>query len=157
SGVPGIYVHSLFGSRNCQPCVAQTGRARSINREKFQVAELEALLAEPSSHQQHVFQGYSRLLRLRRGQRAFHPGGSQQVLAVHDSVFALLRRAPDTQEPLLCLINLAPTPVDVKVELGTRDLSVARSWHDLVDGATMTPTGGVLEAGLAAYQVRWLV
>ncbi|MCB0240108.1 MAG: sugar phosphorylase, partial [Anaerolineae bacterium] len=28
AGVPGIYVHSLFGSRNCEACVAETGRAR---------------------------------------------------------------------------------------------------------------------------------
>ena len=32
AGVPGVYVHSLFGSRNCQSCVAATGQSRSINR-----------------------------------------------------------------------------------------------------------------------------
>jgi sucrose phosphorylase len=33
-GVPGIYLHSLFGSRNYAAGVAETGRNRTINREK---------------------------------------------------------------------------------------------------------------------------
>lgn len=40
AGVPGIYFHSLFGARNCYKCVEQTGRARSINREKFFLEEV---------------------------------------------------------------------------------------------------------------------
>jgi glucosylglycerate phosphorylase len=35
AGLPGIYIHSLFGSSNCVDCVQETGRARSINRQKF--------------------------------------------------------------------------------------------------------------------------
>ena len=34
-GVPGIYVHSLLGSRNWPEGVAQTGHNRTINRRKF--------------------------------------------------------------------------------------------------------------------------
>ncbi len=34
AGVPGIYIHSLFGTRNCQDCVDDSGQARSINRFK---------------------------------------------------------------------------------------------------------------------------
>ena len=35
-GVPAIYAHSFFGSRNYPEGVAATGRYRSINREKLQ-------------------------------------------------------------------------------------------------------------------------
>ena len=37
AGVPGIYFHSLFGSRNYIEGVRETGRFRSINREKLQL------------------------------------------------------------------------------------------------------------------------
>ncbi|MFO8150545.1 MAG: sugar phosphorylase, partial [Trueperaceae bacterium] len=46
-GVPGVYVHSLLGSRNDAEALAATGRARSINRGRFQLAALEAELADP--------------------------------------------------------------------------------------------------------------
>ena len=47
AGVPGIYVHSLFGSRNWHEGVAQTGRNRTINRRKFERRELEAAGIRP--------------------------------------------------------------------------------------------------------------
>ncbi|MCJ7626470.1 MAG: sugar phosphorylase, partial [Anaerolineaceae bacterium] len=43
-GLPGIYVHSLFGSRNWLEGVKQTGRSRTINRYKFDADELDAAL-----------------------------------------------------------------------------------------------------------------
>jgi glycosidase len=62
AGVPGIYIHSLFGSRNCHSCVEKSGRARSINREKFQRADLEAKVNESGSMKQEIFTRYKRLL-----------------------------------------------------------------------------------------------
>ena len=40
-GVPGIYFHSLFGSRGWIEGVKQTGRNRTINREKLQFDKLQ--------------------------------------------------------------------------------------------------------------------
>ena len=48
-GVPGIYVHSLFGSRNYSNGVEKTGYYRSINREKFQRDALENELQNAKS------------------------------------------------------------------------------------------------------------
>ena len=47
AGVPGIYIHSLLGSRNCAKCLENTGRARSINREKYALSKLEQELTDP--------------------------------------------------------------------------------------------------------------
>ena len=57
-GVPGIYVHSLFGSRNWQEGVAATGQNRTINRRKFTRAALEAELADSASIPHQVFTRY---------------------------------------------------------------------------------------------------
>ena len=45
-GVPAIYFHSLFGSQGWLEGVKQTGKSRSINREKLQRDELERELGD---------------------------------------------------------------------------------------------------------------
>jgi sucrose phosphorylase len=48
-GVPGIYFHSLFGSRNDRSAALATGVNRRINRQKFDRSNLETRLADRSS------------------------------------------------------------------------------------------------------------
>lgn len=106
-GLPGIYFHSLFGSRNWQQGVAQTGMARSINREKLKLDALESELADATSIRAAVFSGYADLLRQRAGSRAFHPQGGQEVLNLGPGIFALRRTSPDGRESVLCLHNVS--------------------------------------------------
>jgi len=162
-GVPGIYVHSLFGSRNCYECVAQTGRARSINREKFRRAELEDQLADPASIQHQVFHGYLHLLRQRRAQPAFHPAGEQRVLSLHDALFALVRTAPKTaasaggqDETVLCLVNVSPDSLNLRIDPAAWDLPSAATWRDLIGGGDYSLREGHLSLTLQGYQALWL-
>ncbi|HEC34752.1 MAG TPA: sugar phosphorylase, partial [Chloroflexi bacterium] len=83
AGVPGIYVHSLFGSRSYHAGVQQTGHYRSINREKLRREDLERELAAPTSLRHQVFYPYCHLVRTRAGHPAFHPNGLQQILFLH--------------------------------------------------------------------------
>ncbi|RMF00225.1 MAG: sugar phosphorylase, partial [Chloroflexi bacterium] len=101
AGVPGIYVHSLFGSANDHAGVAQTGRARSINRQKWQLAEIEAALANPESRAAQVFRRYRQLLAARAASPAFHPNGGQRILPGNPATFNLLRTSPDGSARLL--------------------------------------------------------
>ncbi|RLC90133.1 MAG: sugar phosphorylase [Chloroflexi bacterium] len=148
-GMPAIYVHSLFGSRNYREGVAQTGRYRSINREKFRRADLEAALADPASLRHQVFYPYLQLLRARAAHPAFHPNGPQRVLNLHPAVFAVLRTAPDGSEALLCLHNVTNTEVAISPE----QRGVLR---DIVTGATFHLPDGGGTLTLAPYQVLWL-
>ncbi|MFN8387005.1 MAG: hypothetical protein U0X92_11360 [Anaerolineales bacterium] len=77
-GVPGIYFHSLFGSRGWTEGVKQTGRNRTINREKCQFDELQSQLADKNSLRSKVFTKYSQLLKARSSSPAFHPHGNQR-------------------------------------------------------------------------------
>ena len=54
-GVPGIYIHSLLGSRNDHEGVNETGRYRSINREKLNRYELEKEILEEGSLRNLIF------------------------------------------------------------------------------------------------------
>ena len=43
-GIPAIYFHSLCGSSNNRNGVRQTGHNRTINRKKWEIGELDAIL-----------------------------------------------------------------------------------------------------------------
>lgn len=122
-GVPGIYFHSLFGSRGWTEGVKQTGQNRTINREKCNLQSLERELADPVSRRHAVFRRYAQLLRVRAAHSAFHPNGRMQVLEAGSSIFAVERVAPDDREHVLCFQNVSnqtqPIPGDVFHEMGS--------------------------------------
>jgi sucrose phosphorylase len=105
-GVPGIYFHSLFGSRSWKDGVQQTGQNRTINRQKLDISSLETELAEPSSLRAQVFHLFSELLSRRAASSAFHPNGGQEILDYGDGIFAVLRTSPDKKQQMLCLQNI---------------------------------------------------
>lgn len=106
-GVPGIYFHSLFGSRGDLAGVEATGIKRRINRQKLARFELERELNDPSSLRARVFGDYRELLRVRRSEPAFHPNAPQQVLALDPRLFAVLREAKNQAQRYLCLHNVS--------------------------------------------------
>jgi sucrose phosphorylase len=137
-GVPGIYFHSLFGSQNWPEGVQQTGRNRSINRQKFQRDDLERELQ--AGLRQQVFSGYSHLLRLRTAEKAFHPIGEQKIVNLHPAVFTVLRSHEGNA--LLCLQNVAARSVQIELPLTGRDL---------VTGSAVPS-----RLTLAPYQIVWI-
>jgi len=157
AGVPGIYVHSLFGERNCHGCVEHSGRARSINREKFQRADLETEMNKTGSLKQEIFSRYKRLLLLRKDQTAFHPAGNQQVLDINEAVFAVLRTSPDKQAMILCLVNATPIRQKVLIEPDTWGLPTGEGlWHELISGESYPIIESQQELILTGYQAMWL-
>lgn len=158
-GLPGIYVHSLLGSRSYPAGVAETGRYRSINRQKFQRSDLERELADTGSLRYQVVQAFRQLLLQRKLNPAFHPNGPQSVLPSSESVFALLRTAPDGSQRILCLHNLAGRRQPFRVELRRLELPGPAAPYDLVAGAdlsTAVDAAGNLALNLEPYQVLWL-
>ena len=156
AGVPGIYIHSLFGSPNCHSCVEYSGRARSINRKKFSLDEIQAILADHKNPQMKVFQGYKHLLSIRRSQAAFHPSGSQAVLEIDPHIFAVLRSDPHHQEYILCLINASPEQQMVSIDLKTVNLPTAGSILELIEDEVIQINSRHLDLTLDGYQTMWL-
>jgi sucrose phosphorylase len=156
--VPGIYFHSLFGSRGWPEGVEQTGRQRTINRQKCDLAALEGALADPDSLRSRVFRGYAQLLRARAATPAFHPHGAQQVIraAGGPPVFALLRSAPGGGDRVVCLHNVSGQPQPVQLDARTSQLGTPACLTDLVGGARLRPAGATFQIELGPYQVSWL-
>jgi glucosylglycerate phosphorylase len=155
AGVPGIYVHSLFGSSNCVPCVQESGRARSINREKFDYTTLQAELELGQSRRAHILSTYRKLLVIRRQQPAFHPSGAQEVINLNSSLFSIVRFIPHDR-PVACLVNVSPDDCVVCLDLAKYNLPTGWCWQDLIGGRSYSPTGSRLELTLAPYQSCWL-
>ena len=147
-GVPGIYVHSLIGSHNNHAGLAETGRARTINREKWQRTLLEQRMADPQSHERQVFEQIKRLIRARRHHPAFHPNAPQRVLELGEGLFALLRGASGNGQ-VLCLQSVShhPQTVDLKHS------GLNGKLRDLISGMDVV-TNSML--GLEPYAVCWL-
>ncbi len=153
AGVPGIYVHSLFGSRNCHRCVEERGYPRAINREKFALDEVQRVIADMSDHRARVLAGYRRLLAARGAHPAFHPMARQRILTFDPRVFALLR---EREETMLCLINVTPESVELSIPLEELGLPRASQWRDAIEGAELVTSEGRLVLSLGPYQAVWL-
>ena len=142
AGVPGIYIHSLLGSSNCQTCYRQKGQPRALNREKFAYPDLQARLSAPDNRAARILSTYRRLLAVRRRQPAFHPHAAQEVLALHPGVFAVRRKA--AAQVLWALISVQAVPAHLT-------LPQSGSYHDVLSGETLGA-----DITLQPYQVRWL-
>ncbi|MEE8357479.1 MAG: sugar phosphorylase [Anaerolineales bacterium] len=150
SGVPGIYIHSLFGSRNSHTSVIESGRVRSINREKFQLSEIKRELKDGSSRSSKVFSAYTHLLDIRKAQLAFKPLNPQQILDLDCQVFGVCRNTIDDSESILCLVNVTNLPVELSLDNQEIDLSFPGV--DLLTGEKYTYPEIILDP----YQILWI-
>jgi sucrose phosphorylase len=150
AGIPGVYVQALLGSRNWHTGVKESGRLRSINRRKFDLAELEADLADPASLRHEVLSRFTERIRTRVSEPAFHPNGAQRVLDGNPAVFAFERVAPSGASRVLCLHSLSGRPQRFVVagETGV--------FTDLCSGGTVGASDGQLEVTVPPYAVLWL-
>ena len=149
-GVPGIYFHSLFGSRGWLEGVRQSGHNRAINRQKLDLGELESQLAAVGSLRSRVFQRLARLLAIRAGQAAFHPYGEQRVLEFGRAIYAHLRISPDGLEKVLCLHNVSRRDQHVELDLASLGGSSAL---ELVSGEGISQERTTVH--LRPYQFYW--
>jgi glycosidase len=160
AGVPGIYVHSLFGSRSYHEGVEATGRYRSINREKFRRRQLEEALSDPTSLRHRVFHPYLDLIRARSSHRAFHPNGGQRVLLAEEvgseALFALMRTSPGDDETVLCIHNLSSSVQDFHASVEDLGFPNGIRFQDLISGAISSAEGEEFALTLKPYQVVWL-
>lgn len=131
-GVPGIYVHSLFGSPSDQAGLASSGINRRLNRHKFSQAELDAQLCDAGSRAARVLARYTHLLKVRASRAAFHPNASQEILPSKDVLHTVRGGS------VHCLVNVSAQAQ----QAGPRGA-------DLISGR---PFGGTL----APYQVAWV-
>ncbi|HEY3312823.1 MAG TPA: sugar phosphorylase [Anaerolineales bacterium] len=154
-GMPGIYFHSLFGSRGWRQGPEQTGSNRSINRQKLTRKELENDLAHEDNLRHVVFSSYANLLRARASSPAFDPYGLQTSLNCGRSIFGLLRKPARGGERVLCLQNISPEAQSVSLDQKSQsaDLPARLAGLNLVTGSRAKDFSSIT---LAPYETVWL-
>ena len=151
-GIPGVYIHSLLGTRNDNAAVAATGENRAINRHKWDIGELEDQLIDPDSGHAQAFHGIQRLLRLRRRQPAFHPNATQFTLQLGSRIFGFWRQSLARQQSIFCIFNISDRALELA--LGDINLIGTDTWYDLISGETLDNIDEHLR--LAPYQALWI-
>lgn len=141
-GVPGIYIHSLLGSRNDYYGKSVSGIPRRINREKLDYKTLEKQLTEDTNRKQ-IFDTLIERLKIRRKESAFSPQSGQKVLKGNEQVLSFIRENKRTQERIYVLIN-----VSGKEQKAAYD---GLNGYDLLTGKTVRS-----EITLKAWECAWV-
>ena len=153
-GLPGIYFHSLFGSRNWIEGARKSGANRAINRQKLELTELDRELNNQYSLRARVFSGLIDLIQKRSSQPAFDPYGSQQVLQCGEEVFGLLRADRGEKRFIVCLHSVVAEPIQTTIDPMRISPFRRSEWIDLFDRSFKRDLSQPVY--FAPYQVRWL-
>lgn len=89
-GLPGIYIHSLLGSRNDYYGKSISGIPRRINREKLDSTVLKERL-DGNGNRSRIFEELIRRLRIRKEHPAFAPDSDQSVKMAGKEILIIKR------------------------------------------------------------------
>lgn len=147
-GVPGVYFHSLVGSRNYYDGVKHTGINRSINREKYNADWLENELSTQGNLHKTIFDSYKRLISIRINEVAFNPHGGFSFLDLDPRLFVIVQVCIENVERILAIHNFSNEEVTFTVP-GEISLPL----NDLLSSYAVDETREVV---LEPYQMMWL-
>ena len=140
-GVPGIYIHSLLGSRNDYEGVKESGINRRINREKLNYDKLtEELNSE--TQRKLILENYLKMIDIRKKQTAFSPNANQEVVYINNKVLSIIRYNKLTNQKILVLVNISNDTIVLDVDYSGIDLLNLEFVNN--------------EIILAPFQYRWI-
>lgn len=147
-GVPGIYFHSLVGSRNYHDGVKHTGINRAINRETFNVDWLEKELSQQGNLPKTMFDSYKRLISIRTNEKAFNPFGNFVFFDLDPRLFVMEQGCSENIERVLAVHNFSNEEVTFTIPD-----EITLPLNDLLSSYEVDASKNVL---LEPYQMMWL-
>jgi sucrose phosphorylase len=147
-GVPGIYFHSLVGSKSYHEGVKFTGIKRSINREKFNVNILEDKISKDGNIEKNIFTAYKRLISIRITEKAFNPFGKFEIIDMGSKLFVIKQISLDESELILAIHNF--TNDTIALQLPT---DINYDMYDLLSNVTIEKDSSF---NMDSYQIMWL-
>lgn len=155
AGVPGIYLHSLFGTHNDHAAVQTGHENRMINRTVVDARSILRSMNHPRAKKYRINQGLGKMIQVRTAHPAFHPQGAQEVLSLCPEVFAVLRTSPTGDRHVLALINVTQGRRRVRVPIEETGRT-EDSWVDLLSERSFAADSGGIDLRLQPYEVVWL-
>jgi len=154
-GVPGIYLHSFFGTHNDINAVSCPVSKREINRKALDYNILTKAIEDPDTLTSKIIRKLNTLISLRTKQSAFHPNGAQKILKVRPEIFALLRTSPNEDQHILSLINITDDEIQIAIPL--KEVQIFKQgWYDLIRQDKHTFEDENISLTLKPYDVVWL-
>ena len=154
-GVPGIYLHSFFGTHNDIDAISCPVSKREINRKELDYNILTKAIEDPDTLTSKIIRKLNTLISLRTKQSAFHPNGAQKILKVRPEIFALLRTSPNEDQHILSLINITDDEIQIAIPL--KEVQIFKQgWYDLIRQDKHTFEDENINLTLKPYDVVWL-
>lgn len=150
-GVPGIYFHSLIGSRNYYDGVKHSGQNRTINREKLNIDWLEQELSTQGTLAKTMFDSYKRLISIRINEKAFNPFGHFEFLDLDSKLFVIDQKCIDCEERILAIHNFSNEKVKCKIPK-----EITLPLYDILSSNFTVKIEEKREITLEPYQMLWL-
>jgi len=154
-GVPGIYLHSLIGTKNDIDSVLETDSKRDINRSVLNYQAIETAIKDPLSKISRINRQLGRILKIRTKQKAFHPNASQKILYFSPEIFSLLRISRDKEQKILSLINVSNKVKEIQIPLEEIDV-YSMEWYDLISEMKWNVDNGMIYVSMQPYDIIWL-
>lgn len=142
-GVPAVYVQSILGSRNDYSGVETTGHNRSINRKKYDLAEITAELEQADSLRKETYDALTKLISTRKAESLFHPEIAMEVLESTAELFVVKRSSG--AESIILIHNLSEKEVSYSLDSGV--------YTNLYTGSAVTGSDSIK---LRGYEFCWL-
>lgn len=149
-GIPAFYIHSFFATPNWYKGVVLSGRARTINRRKWDADELQAAISSltPSAR---VMSELLWLLRIRNRMPHFHPHVPMRIIALGDAFFAVERNSAKVEGRLISVSNITAQ----HQAFNLRELAMASDCIDLIRNQALSCERDE-EFVMEPYQTIWL-
>ncbi|MCV6607974.1 MAG: alpha-amylase family glycosyl hydrolase [Campylobacterales bacterium] len=154
-GVPGIYFHSLLGTKNDMSCVTKTNSKRDINRQLVDYNSLVEEFEKEGSLIGELNKTQMNLIKIRKQHSGFHPMGEHRVLDLDSKLFAIYRESPDKTEGIICLTNIANEKVSLEFNVSNfsfQDTNII----DLISNKKYEIIDGKISLNLQPYDIVWL-
>ncbi|MBC1910085.1 sugar phosphorylase [Listeria innocua] len=142
-GVPAVYVQSILGSRNDYLGVETTGHNRSINRKKYDLAEITAELEQADSLRKETYDALTKLISTRKAESLFHPEIAMEVLESTAELFVVKRSSG--AESIILIHNLSEKEVSYSLDSGV--------YTNLYTGSAVIGSDSIK---LRGYEFCWL-
>lgn len=151
-GIPGIYIHSMLGTKNDHEKFANTHHNRAINRHRWDMDELAPLLDDSASSNAIVLSRMKELIDIRIKQPAFHPNATQFTLHLGLQLFGFWRQSLDRRQSIFCISNITKT--EIALPLSELNLIMTESWYELISEQEITALTETMT--LQPYQTIWI-
>ncbi|MGI2168941.1 sugar phosphorylase [Shewanella sp. MF05960] len=151
-GIPGIYIHSLLGTRNDYEKLANTSHNRAINRHRWELDNLKQQLSDAQSTHSQVLSAMTKLINIRTQQIAFHPNATQFTLHLGLQLFGFWRQSRNRKQSIFCISNVSDQVTDLPIN--ELNLVISEYWIDLLSGIQIEDITKTIQ--LQPYQTVWI-